>query len=156
MAASWVSPVSRNPPILSVAIARTRHTYNYIVKHREFAICILPSDLVKKIHFLGTVSGREVRDKIATAGLTKTRARKIGCPVIEESIAVLECKLFTTILAGDHDLVLGEVIEAYAKEGIEPPNPAKYPIPMHVGGDRYTTPSTNVIEVKQIHHQRTS
>ena len=137
MAASWIMPVSRRPPIVAVAIARSRYTYEKIVESREFNICILGVDLVDKVDYLGTVSGRDVKDKIKASGLNKIKARRTSPPVIAESIAVIECKLRNTIESGDHDIVLGEVVEAYIKEGYIIGDVEKYPIPLHVGGDVY-------------------
>jgi len=140
MAASWVMPVSRRPPIVAVAIARSRYTYEKIVESREFNLCILGVEHVDKVDYLGTVSGRDVRDKISASKLTKAKARKTSPPIIAESIAVVECKLRDIVEAGDHDLVLGDVLEAYVREGYSPGTIEEYPIPLHVGGDLYAKP----------------
>ena len=60
MAASWAMPVSRKPPIVATAIARTRYTYELIIESKEFSINLLPKEHLSKIHFLGTVSGRDL------------------------------------------------------------------------------------------------
>ena len=49
MAASWVMPVSREPPIVAAAIAKTRFTYELIVKSKEFSLNILPKEHLSKI-----------------------------------------------------------------------------------------------------------
>lgn len=147
MPASWVTPVSRKPPIAAVAIARSRHTYKLISKYREFALCILGLEHAKSIHMLGSVSGRDVRDKIVYAGLSKARARKISCPVIAESLAIAECLLVKDVEAGDHNLVLGEVLTAYVKTGVRTLNTESYSPTLHVGRNRYTKPGTEVVEV---------
>jgi len=138
MAASWIMPVSRRPPLLAVAVSPRRYTYTHISRTGGFAVCVLPLSHLKALHFLGTVSGREVRDKIAAAGLTKVRAKRIGCPVIGESIAVAECRVLKDMEAGDHRLIVGEVLEYYVKQGAEPPNPRSYSIPLHVQRNLYT------------------
>ncbi len=140
MAASWITPVSRNPPILAVAIARSRYTYEKIVESSEFNVCILGVEYVDKIDYLGSVSGRDVADKITASGLTKVKARRTRPPIIAESIAVAECRLREIVSAGDHDLVIGEVLEVYVKEGYRPGSISEYPIPLHVGGDLYAKP----------------
>ncbi len=140
MAASWITPVSRKPPILAVAIARSRYTYEKIVESREFNVCILGIEHVDKIDYLGTVSGREVKDKIMASGLTKAKARKTKPPIIAESLAVAECRLREIVSAGDHDLVIGEVVEVYSKANVRIGSIEEYTIPLHVGGDVYAKP----------------
>ncbi len=140
MAASWITPTSKRPPILAVAIARSRYTYEKIVESREFNVCILGVEHVDKIDYLGTVSGREVKDKITASGLTKVKARRTKPPIIAESLAVAECKLREIVNAGDHDLVIGEVVEVYSKANVRIGNIEEYPVPLHVGGDVYARP----------------
>lgn len=142
MAASWITPISRDPPILGVAISPRRYTYEKIASTREFAVCVLPWDLVEKVNFLGWTTGREVRDKISAAGLTKVPARRIKAPVIGESLAVLEATLLSDIdVGGDHRLVVGRVEAVYAKAGLNPLDPSSYRIPLHIWRSSYTTPS---------------
>ncbi|MEM4789302.1 MAG: flavin reductase family protein, partial [Ignisphaera sp.] len=107
MAASWVMPVSRRPPIVAIAIARSRYTYELILKYREFSLCVLDSKHAAQVHKLGTVSGRNIKDKIGYVGLTKARSSKIRAPIIKESLAVAECVLKNAVEAGDHDIVIG-------------------------------------------------
>ena len=143
MAASWCSPISRNPPLVMVSIAPTRYTYELIRKSNEFAINVLDYRYYKEVNFLGTVSGRDYSNKIERAKLHKTRAKKIKAPVISESTAVLECKLHKEIPMGDHVLVVGMVIEAYAKEPLRKiPNIKKYHTLLQLAGDIYTTTIT--------------
>ncbi len=147
MPASWIMPASRNPPVVAVAIARSRYTYRFLARLREFNVCILGAEHLRALHRMGTVSGRDVEDKIAWAGLTKANARRNKAPIIAESLAVLEARLDMVVEAGDHDIVLGRVLEAYARSGVEPGDPATYRIPLHVKKNKYTLPSTEVIAV---------
>ncbi len=147
MAASWVTPVSRDPPMVAVAIARSRYTYELLMRYRSFNLCILPAQLVGAVHKLGTVSGREIKDKLAYAGLTKARPRRGSAPVILESMAVLECELYTSIWAGDHDLVVGRVLEAYVKQGVRVGDPSSYAIPLHVRGNMYARVEPRTVRV---------
>ena len=140
MAASWIMPVSRNPPIAAVAISRRRYTYEKIVNSKEFAICVLGFDKLKELHKLGSISGREVKDKIVSCGLSKINGKKVSCPIVEESIAVAECKLSKVVESGDHDIILGEVLEAYLLKDIEPYT-EKYVVPFHVFRSTYCKPS---------------
>lgn len=147
MPASWVTPVSRRPPIVAVAIAKSRYTYHLLLNYKEFALCILSIDHVKSVNAMGHVSGKDVNDKIKYAGLSKEKAKRVSCPIIAESDAVLECYLRNKIEAGDHDLILGNVTSAYVRAGIDISKPNSYKPIMHVGKGRYTTTSHEYIEV---------
>ncbi|HDI46526.1 MAG TPA: hypothetical protein ENF82_01830 [Candidatus Methanomethylia archaeon] len=59
-------------------------------------------------------------DKIARAGVEAVPAKKIKAPVIREAAVVIECKVLKEVEAGDHIMVVGEVIEAY-RSGVEGP-----------------------------------
>jgi flavin reductase (DIM6/NTAB) family NADH-FMN oxidoreductase RutF len=147
MAASWVTPASREPPIAVVAIARNRYTYEKILMHKEFALCLLESRYAKAIHTLGSISGRDIKDKIAYVGLTKIKAKTIPAPVIKESIAIVECRLRSFVEAGDHDLILGDVNTVYIKSDIELLDTKLYKPLLHVGKNRYTESIERFIEV---------
>ena len=147
MPASWITPVSRKPPVVAAAIARSRYTYSLIKRFREFALCILGFEYAKNIDVLGSVSGRDVRDMIVFAGLSKDRGKKVSCPIIKESIAVIECSLRGDIEVGDHNIVLGDVLVAYVRKGVEILNPDSYRIALHIGRNRYTVPSKDFVEV---------
>lgn len=142
MAASWVMPVSRKPPIVTVAITNKRYTYELITKSKEFTINLLSKKYLDKIHFLGSVSGRDYKDKIRAAGLTIANAKKISAPIISESLAVAECKLLKTVEAGDHDLFLGEIIEVYGKTSYDISE-----VPLHVKRNKYTYSISKIFEI---------
>ncbi len=145
MPASWIMPVSRKPPMLAIAIAKSRYTYELIKEFREFAVCILSSASYRAVHFMGTVSGREISDKIRAAGLTKVNAKKIRAPIIGESLAVAECELVNDIEAGDHNIIVGKVLEVYRRSDIEVHNPSSYRALLHIGRNLYTEPSEKVL-----------
>ena len=139
MPASWVTPVSRDPPIVAVAVAPKRYTYQMILEAKEFALCLLPADMLEAIDCLGSISGRNVRDKLAYCKLEKAKARRVKAPIIAGSLAVLECTLWKIVEAGDHNLVLGQIVEAYRQKDYNT-CPQNKPIPLHMCKDYYTQP----------------
>jgi len=150
MAASWVTPVSRNPPVVAVAIAKKRLTYELIVKSREFSVNLLPLNLLEKIHFLGSVSGRELPNKIEEAKLTITKGRKVKVPIILESLAIVECVLWKNVEAGDHNIVVGKIVEVYAKPEFNVfKEETIRKIPLHVGRNVYTHPLSKTIIMEE-------
>lgn len=140
MPASWCTPVSRDPPIVAVAISPKRYTYELIKASKEFAISVFDYRYLKEVNYLGSVSGRRVPDKVLKSGLTKVAGRVVKAPVFKEASGVLECKLYKDIEAGDHNLVVGEVVVAYAKGELWPePNVREYKAILQVAGTDYTT-----------------
>jgi len=147
LAASWCMPVSRNPPLVAVSIAPSRFTYELIIGSKEFAINVLDFQYYKEVSYLGTVSGRDVKNKIEKAGLTRVQARKIKAPIIGEATAVLECKLYDKINAGDHVIIVGEVVESYAKKPLQGiPDLEAYKPLLQVAGLTYTTSTSKIVK----------
>ncbi|RLF16118.1 MAG: flavin reductase family protein [Thermoprotei archaeon] len=148
MTAAWCMPVSINPPLVVVSISRKRYTYKLIKESREFVICIPTLDMLNVVHYFGTVSGRD-ENKISKSGVKLAPAKTIDVPYIVGSLAILECKVYKIVEAGDHDLVIGEVLEAYALKGCFKDNcydiECISPI-YHIGGPRYTTIAKKVLK----------
>jgi len=147
MTAAWTSPVSMKPPLISVSIAPRRYTYGLIKETGDFTVNVLDVNLVAEAHFFGTRSGRKI-DKFAESKLTTERSSRVKSPYIKEALAVLECNLYREIKLGDHILIVGEVLEAYVKQGAMKrgtydPKVAK--VLMHLGGVGYITISDEII-----------
>ncbi len=147
MAASWITPVSRDPPYLAVAIAPQRFTYSLIEKSRSFSVNILPFTRVRELHYLGTVSAREEPRKLELSKLTWSRGRALDVPICLDSLAIAECTVEFAKLFGDHVLVVGHIKSAYVREDVKLCDPKEYRVVLHLGGSRYTKPSEEFIEI---------
>lgn len=120
MTAAWISRVSWNPPLVMVSIAPSRHTLQLIKEFGEFAVNIVSERLADAAsNIFGYLSGRDT-DKFARAGIEPERARAVRAPVIREAPVVLECRVRQYVAAGDHVLVLGEVVAAYRNSDEKP------------------------------------
>lgn len=145
---AWNMPLSHNPPLLGISVAKTHLSAELIRKSEEFIVNVPGFDLLKSVVYCGTHSGREV-DKFKETGLTPESAnRLIKTPLIKECIGHLECYLSDIKEAGDHFLFLGEVIYACAQEDLfnETWQPDKVKLIFHLGGKFFTT-SAKLIEV---------
>ena len=103
------------PPIAGIAIRKATYSHGLITKTGEFCINLPTTALIEQTDFCGSVSGRDC-DKFAESGLTAVTAARISPPLIEECPVNLECKVLSIQEVGDHDLFLGEVLEAHADE----------------------------------------
>jgi len=110
----WVTPVSLNPPRVGVAISPERYSYSLIRKSKSFAVNKLPFRYVQQMAFIGDVSKRYLRNKLDLSGLHIGAGRTSGVRIIREADAVVECKLVSSLEAGDHDIIVGQVTAAYA------------------------------------------
>ena len=143
---AWCMPVSANPPLLAISIRPTRHSYKMIKETKEFVINVPTMDIVKETLFCGRRSGKQ-HDKFKETGLTSSPAKIVKPPIIKECVAHLECKLHKKITAGDHIIVIGEILTAYVNEGIFNKiydlNKVK-PI-YHIGGDDFATLTPEIV-----------
>ncbi|RLA89339.1 MAG: flavin reductase [Deltaproteobacteria bacterium] len=108
MTAAWVAQVSFKPLLIMVSIAFTRYSHELIKNSGIFAINVLNDEQVDLGKRFGYKSGRRV-DKFA--GLAYDTA-VTGAPILPEAYAYLDLKLVHTYPAGDHDLFIGEVVDA--------------------------------------------
>jgi flavin reductase (DIM6/NTAB) family NADH-FMN oxidoreductase RutF len=143
MAASWVSPVSEEPPRVMLAVDKESYTWSLIEKYGVFSINVVDEGYVDKIYYVGSRSGREV-DKVSTSGLKVVPGEDTGTPVLEEAICVIECRVFKTIDCGDTMLVVGDVARCVvdgekfnARYGWDL---RKVSIPLHLWGRAFTAP----------------
>ncbi|RLE62848.1 MAG: flavin reductase family protein [Thermoprotei archaeon] len=146
MAAAWCMPVSVKPPLVVVSISPKRYTYKLIKRKKEFTINVMSLDKMREVHICGTISGVKV-DKIERAGLRLLKSTKIETPGLEDAIAVIECTLFNSVEAGDHELFIGQVVAARVRSdtfvnGVYCID--KVRLLYHLGGDMYTTTSSEV------------
>lgn len=81
-----------NKPILITPVRYTRHTYDLIEKHHEFAISVPQKDLSEALVRCSQVSGRDV-DKFKELHLHPTRAKLVDTYIVADCALHLECKV---------------------------------------------------------------
>jgi flavin reductase (DIM6/NTAB) family NADH-FMN oxidoreductase RutF len=117
MTANWVTQASFEPPMIAVAVENTAKTIGMIRDAHHFAVNLLQQDQRDLAGKLGR-SSQQAPQKLK--GLKTKPAPVSGTPVLADALGWLECRLLTTVPAGDHTLVLGEVIEAGVERDGEP------------------------------------
>jgi len=142
MAASWVMPVSEEPPKVAVSVDRESYTYELIEKYGELTVNVVEENYLDEIWFLGATTGKEV-DKIAKTKLTVVKGRKVNAPIVKEAIGVLEVKVTDKVDVGECRLYIGEII--YAEADLEKYNlrygwnPRKAKLIHHLAGKAFMT-----------------
>lgn len=127
-----------NLPVCTVYVRPERYTYQFMEGQDYFTVSVLPESERRTMAFCGSRSGRDV-DKADACGLTVCYGAG-DAPYFEEAEAVLVCrKLYVQDMAeacvtagadrilpyygekgGWHRIYIGEIMEAYMKDGSEP------------------------------------
>jgi flavin reductase (DIM6/NTAB) family NADH-FMN oxidoreductase RutF len=106
MLVSWVQQCSFTPPCVSLALKRDRPVWPWLAEGQGFVLNILDdtqTDMI--VHFgKGFDPGAP-----AFVGLEVDR-EAAAAPVLQDALAYLNCKVVTRCQAGDHDLIIGEVV----------------------------------------------
>lgn len=137
---AWHCPVSIKPPILAIAVGKSRFSAELIEKSKEFIINIPNWKLFEAMLYCGTYSGRDI-DKFKEAKLTPEKAKKLRrTPKIKECIGAIECRLIDKIEVGDHIVFFGEVLYAEAEKELFPDgfwDTEKAELIYHLGGNYF-------------------
>lgn len=112
-----VAMVSLNPTRISIGARPATYSNGLIKSTGEFVVNFPTVDIIDKVDFCGTVSGRNV-DKFAETGLTPEPAVHVKPPLIKECPVNLECKVLGILSLGSHDLFIGDVLLMHAEEDI--------------------------------------
>jgi 4-nitrophenol 2-monooxygenase / 4-nitrocatechol 4-monooxygenase, reductase component len=110
MTASAVSSLSLDPPLLLICVNRSNSTHKAISKSGAFAVNILDE------------AQTEVAATFATHGPSKFDGIGYGegtldLPVLPDALAVLECTLADKLVGGTHEVFVGQVRYARARDG---------------------------------------
>jgi flavin reductase (DIM6/NTAB) family NADH-FMN oxidoreductase RutF len=111
--ANSFSSVSLNPPLISVNLGRHLRSLAELLEAQAFAVNLLSSDQ----EHLSSRFARAHDDK--WTGVEHNVAEN-GSPIIKGRLACFECSHYAQHIAGDHVILLGEVIRYEAEDAIEP------------------------------------
>lgn len=120
MAAAWAMPLDFDTPKIAVVIDKSTLSRELIEASGVLSVnvpSVAQRDLVVAA---GTLSGKEHTDKLARCGIDTHPAPLTGAPLVEGCTAQLECRVLpaTQHVAGPHDLILAEVLGAWADERV--------------------------------------
>ena len=114
---AWTGVVNTDPPMISVSIRPSRHSYAQIVQSGVFCLNLVSRALCKAADFCGVKSGRDV-DKFAATGLHARAVEGFEAPAIEEAPAFLCCRVSQRIPLGSHELFLCTVEQVYVSDAL--------------------------------------
>ena len=105
MTASAFCSVSLDPPLILVCVEKIATMHDAIIACAHFAVNILAHDQEQIARRFAESEGNRFE------GVGFTRGAR-AMPVIDNALAVLECKRATVYDGGDHTIVVGEVESA--------------------------------------------
>lgn len=115
MTAVYGGLANGNPPMLSVGIVRTRHTWKAIKVGAPFSINIPSASQAKQIDYCGLESGANT-DKIAKCGFTVVYGDLETAPLIEQCPINLECVAARILDFDMHSLVVADIKQTHVSE----------------------------------------
>jgi len=100
--------ITSDPPRVAIGINHKNLTHEFIEASEVFAAAILGENDLRMVRRFGYRSGRDF-DKFKGVPV---RPGRTGCPVLEEAIGFLECRVITgkTVDAGTHSIFLGDIV----------------------------------------------
>ena len=105
--AAWVMQASFSPLLLVLSINPQHASYPLVKDSGAFTVNVLKRGQLELARRLGTRSGRD-HDKLAGIRWSPGRA---GSPVLEAALAYFDCEVAGHLPSGDHELILGRVID---------------------------------------------
>jgi flavin reductase (DIM6/NTAB) family NADH-FMN oxidoreductase RutF len=105
---NWLTQCSFEPPLIVVAVENEAHSLKVMRAAGVFAVNVLESGQRELAGWFGRHSDK-VGDKLANRELLATPS---GMPLLPEALAWWECRITNMMSAGDHQLVLAEVVGA--------------------------------------------
>ena len=111
----WTMIVSGDPPMMAVSIGKTRWSLEAFRLAKEFVIAFPSEHQRDETMLFGTTSGRDT-DKLAAGGAATQPASEIDSVLLADAVANFECRLAGEMEAGDHVVLVGEVVAAHLSE----------------------------------------
>lgn len=110
MTASSFTSLSLDPPLVLVCLEKGSRTRDMVLSSQAFAVNVLGAAQENVAHFFATVA-RKSFDHVAH------RSGRNGAPLLDEAIAWIQCDVHNIVDGGDHDIVIGEVVECSSTGG---------------------------------------
>ncbi|MHB8377366.1 MAG: flavin reductase family protein [Dehalococcoidia bacterium] len=107
MTANWLTQVSFEPRMVALAVESQSHTMANIRASQVFSVNVVAEADIALIEKF--VEPQERRGN--KLGGVDFRTGETGCPILDQAIAWLECEVVQTVATGDHELVIGRVID---------------------------------------------
>ncbi|MBI5300908.1 MAG: flavin reductase [Chloroflexi bacterium] len=117
--ANWLAQCSFDPPMVMISVERDARTLALMRGGGYFVVHVLATGQREFAGMLGR-SSRTVPDKLKN--VRRHPSALTGCPILEETLGYVECRIVGELPAGDSVIVTGQVLDAVVlHEGDLPP-----------------------------------
>jgi flavin reductase (DIM6/NTAB) family NADH-FMN oxidoreductase RutF len=110
LTANSFSAVSLDPPLVLWSLRLASSSLPSFKAAGHFVVNVLSSAQSETSRHFATPRHDKFEDVEFSAGIA-------GCPMLDESLAIYECRTETTVEGGDHMIFLGRVIQAHYRDG---------------------------------------
>ncbi len=108
MTANALTSVSLEPPLVLVCVDKSADSHDIIERSGIFAVNILSREQ-EQLSVAFAIKEGEAAHRL---GDVPHHTRATGAPVIDGSLAYLDCRVVERYSGGDHTIFLGEVVDA--------------------------------------------
>jgi flavin reductase (DIM6/NTAB) family NADH-FMN oxidoreductase RutF len=98
-----------------VCLADDHKTTKNIMTSGAFTVSIADAKHIVEADYVGIVSGNNVPDKMAKAGLTTVKSAFVNAPIINQFPMTVECKL---LKFNEDGICIGEIVNISADESV--------------------------------------
>jgi flavin reductase (DIM6/NTAB) family NADH-FMN oxidoreductase RutF len=120
MAAAWAMPLDFDTPKIAVVIDKSTLTRELVDASGMLSLNVPTVAMKDLVMAAGGMSGKNHPDKLTRCRISTQAAPQTGVPLVDGCIAQMECRVLpaTAYVAGPHDLILAEVVGAWADERV--------------------------------------
>lgn len=119
MTANAVTSVSLEPTLLLASVKSSSRWLSAVVASGVFAVNVLAAHQEELARWCAGSARHERPEVLLQHGVRVSSLT--GALVLEESVVTIECRVHSQVPAGDHVLVLGEVLGVHVQDGDTPP-----------------------------------
>lgn len=101
---------------VAIYLSAEHKTVKNILAKGAFTVSMADADHVVEADYVGIVSGNDVPDKVAKAGLSVTKSEFVDAPLFDEFPMALECKMVS--FDEESELMLGEIVNVSIDERV--------------------------------------
>ena len=107
MTVNSLTSVSLEPILMMISVEREARFYDAVIDAGQWAVSLLPASARQHAAWLAT-RGRPLHGQLDR--VPHHRGEASGLAVLDDALAEFECRTTDTLDAGDHTLVVGEVV----------------------------------------------